>query len=123
MPIGLFALSGLLEVELLNLPINKSLTISLLGWFEVAGILATVPFWGRGLVSEGLVSEDVAFGYAPMAGVLLGIPSFSLLCRMVKCRRCRHRLFWHAIAKQSHPQGLRWFFSARICPNCGASAG
>ena len=70
MPIGLFALSGLLEVELLNLPINKSLTISLLGWFVVAGILATVPFWGRGLVSEGLVSEDVAFGYAPMAGVL-----------------------------------------------------
>ena len=100
---------------MLKLPVNRSLTRILLGCMCAAGLLASAPFWGR-----GLLPEDVAYGYAPMAGVLLSLPCFVALCLLVRCRSCEDKLFWRAVARRHHSGGLRWFLSANTCPRCGA---
>lgn len=38
---------------------------------------------------------------------------------LAELTRRSYKLFWHAVAEQKHPAGLRWFFQATTCPNCG----
>lgn len=86
----------------------------MLGGLLVGGVLAAAPAWG-----PRLLPGDVAFGAAPLAGVLVSVPAFAGLCFFVRCRSCKGRLFWLAVAKRNHPGGIHWFLTARTCPLCG----
>ena len=101
---------------MLRLPINKTLTVIILFVFMAGGLLAAAPLWG-----PFLLSEDVAFGTAPMIGVAIAGPAFAGLCLLVRCRRCRHRLFWYAVTKRRHNDSIEWFLTAHECPECGYS--
>jgi hypothetical protein len=101
---------------LLKLPINKTLTIMILLALMIGGLLAAAPLWG-----PFLLSEEVAFGTAPMIGVAIAGPAFAALCLLVRCQRCQYRLFWYAVTKRSHSDSIEWFLTARQCPECGYS--
>ena len=101
---------------MLNLPINRVAASLLLGVFIVGGAFATAPMWGQNLLPEG-----VALVTAPLIGVAICAPAFAGLCALVRCRKCRYRLFWHAVARRNHRDGIGWFLTATQCPQCGQS--
>jgi hypothetical protein len=100
----------------LKLPINRIVTCLMLAITTFGGLLASAPAWG-----QSVLPPDVAFVTAPLIGVLIGTPGFVGMCMMVRCRHCRYRLFWHAVAKRDHTNGIGWFLTAKECPKCGQS--
>ena len=99
---------------MLKLPINRTAVSLLLGIFLVAGALAGAPLWG-----QALLPEDIALVIAPLIGVVIAAPTFAGLCALVRCRKCGYRLFWHAVARRNHRDGIGWFLTATRCPQCG----
>jgi hypothetical protein len=57
--------------------------------------------------------------WALLTGFALAIPAFVGLCVFVRCPRCRVRLIWHAVSKNSHPRGINNIMLAPKCPFCG----
>ena len=101
---------------MLKLPINRVASSLLFAIFVVGGSLTTAPMWG-----QLVMPKDVALATAPLIGVLIAAPTFVALCALVRCRKCHYRLFWHAVAKRNHRDGIGWFLTAAQCPQCGQS--
>jgi len=101
---------------MLRLPINRAMTISMLVVLTIGGALAGAPFWGR-----FFVSDDMALLTVPIVGVALAAPAFTALCLLVRCQRCRYRLFWYAVSKRRQSDSIEWFRTAHQCPKCGYS--
>jgi hypothetical protein len=80
----------------------------------LGGILAAAPAWG-----PFFLSDNVAFVTAPVIGVAIAAPAFVALCLLVRCLRCRSRLFWYAVTKRRHNDSIEWFLTAHQCPQCG----
>ncbi len=99
---------------MLRLPINRAATWVMLVIFVVGGVLVTAPGWGESLLPPGK-----ALGMAPEVGVGLSGLAFAGLCVLVRCRRCGYRLFWHAVSRREHSEGISWFLTAHQCPECG----
>jgi hypothetical protein len=97
-----------------NLPINRIATCLLLAITMAGGVLSIAPAWG-----QSVLPRDVAMVTAPLIGVLMAAPAFAGMCMLVRCRHCRYRLFWHAVAKRDHNDGISWFLTAKECPKCG----
>jgi len=102
---------------MLWLPVNKVGTWVMLVILVFGGILAAAPAWGQSLLLGRTALVEV-----PMVGVVVAGLAFGGLCRLVRCRHCRYRLFWHAVARRSHEDGIAWFLTARQCPQCHATA-
>ena len=102
---------------MLWLPVNRVATLAMLATLFLGGILAAAPAWG-----QSLLPGQTALVEVPLVGVVLAGLAFAGLCVLVRCRRCHYRLFWHAVARRSHEDGILWFLSARECPQCLASA-
>ncbi len=100
---------------MIKLPVNMTLTWTLLASFLLSGLAGTMPLW-----AARVLPEDIRLGIPFLCGLAASVPMFIALCFAVRCKRCRYKLFWHAIAKIRHPIGLHWFISASSCPNCGA---
>jgi hypothetical protein len=77
---------------MLRLPINKTLTLMILTVLMIGGLFAAAPLWG-----PFLTSEEMALATLPMIGVAIAAPAFAGLCLLVRCQRCRYRLFWYAV--------------------------
>jgi len=99
---------------MLRLPINRFVSWLLLAVFIVGGSLTAAPMWG-----QSVMPENVALVTAPLIGLLIAAPTFAALCTLVRCRKCHYRLFWHAVAKRNHRDGIGWFLTASQCPQCG----
>jgi hypothetical protein len=101
---------------MLKLPINRAAALLLLSIFVVGGVFAAAPMWG-----QTILPQDIALATAPLIGVVVAAPAFAGLCALVRCRKCRYRLFWHAVARRNHRDGIGWFLTATQCPQCGQS--
>jgi len=99
---------------MLKLPVNRFGTWLLLAIMIIGGALAAAPAWGR-----FVLPEEVALLTAPLIGVFIFVPAFVGLCTLVRCRKCRYRVFWHAVARRNHQDGIGWFLTAAHCPECG----
>jgi hypothetical protein len=100
---------------MLDLPLNRTFTMASGAVMVGGGLLCAVAFWGP---------DWLTGGFAPvwlLTGVALFLPSFVALCVGCRCRRCRYKLFWHAVSARSHPAGLNWFFTGAECPHCSFS--
>lgn len=102
---------------MLRLPVNRVGTSAMLVILVFGGVLAAAPAWGQTLLPRHAALVEV-----PMAGVVVAGLSFAGLCGLARCRHCRYRLFWHAVARRSHEDGIAWFLTTRQCPQCHASA-
>jgi len=101
---------------MLRLPINRAMTWAMLVIFVLGGVLVTAPGWG-----QMVLPAETAFVLAPEVGVGVSGLAFAGLCLLVRCRRCGYRLFWHAVSRRDHKDGISWFLTARECPECGES--
>lgn len=103
---------------MLKLPVRRATAYTAWGVLLAGGLLSCSPF-----LFSSFLPDDIAFGWAPMIGVAIACPAFLWLVAFVRCTGCGYRLFWHALSKMTHPQGLRWFLTAERCPNCGLGTG
>jgi DNA-directed RNA polymerase subunit RPC12/RpoP len=99
---------------MLRLPINRAATWAMLVVLVVGGALVTAPGWG-----QAVLPVDTALVTAPTVGVGLAGLAFAGLCVLVRCRACGYRLFWHAVSRRDHRDGILWFLTAERCPECG----
>lgn len=99
---------------MLRAPVNRATTSLLLLVLFLSAGLAAAPVW-----ASGRVSDDVAFFTLPVIGLALGLAVTSLLSFFTKCIHCGSRILWQAVSTESHSKGLRSFFEAELCPNCG----
>lgn len=77
-----------------------------------AMMLTSLPWLARNDASQKV------FGRVAVTGFVLAIPAFVALCLFVRCPKCRTRLIWRAISKDSHPNGLGVLLKATECPFC-----
>jgi hypothetical protein len=101
----------------LNLPFNRAVTLSAAFAVLTGSIATVVPMCFR---AWGWFSEEFALTLI-LSGVATAVPSFVVLCIASRCTKCSYKLFWHAVSKGEHSEGLTWFMFAEACPNCGGT--
>src|SRR5262249_46809777 len=99
---------------MLRLPINRAATWAMVVVLVLGGVLVTAPGWG-----QTLLSVNTALVTAPTVGVGLAGLAFAGLCMLVRCHGCGYRLFWYAVSRRDHHDGIWWFLTAEQCPECG----
>ncbi|HXQ39584.1 MAG TPA: hypothetical protein VN843_36635 [Anaerolineales bacterium] len=55
-------------------------------------------------------------------GLSLSLLGFVIAVLSVRCPKCRTRLLWHAVTKQSFETWFSWLMTSETCPVCKASA-
>lgn len=95
---------------MLRLPVNR-VTWALLALLVVGGVLLLVP-----ALSPTVFATLITL---PEMGVVLTGLAFAGLCVFARCRTCGYRLFWHAVSRRDHSEGIWWFLTAEECPKCG----
>jgi predicted nucleic-acid-binding Zn-ribbon protein len=95
---------------MLRLPVNRAATWAMLALLVVGGVLLLVPVLGQTVLP--------ALSTMPEIGVALTGLAFAGLCVFVRCRGCGYRLFWHAVSRRDHSDGIWWFLTAEECPKC-----
>jgi hypothetical protein len=98
---------------LVRLPVRRFVTNAAMIAMIIGGVVG----------GQWTLPDSMSFAYAPGIGLFIVGSAFLFLCVGVRCERCSYKLFWHAVAEQKHPAGLRWFFQATTCPNCGYTRG
>jgi hypothetical protein len=96
-------------------------------WRHRAGF--TLLFAGSAVMGWALFQldalDDAAFSIRMVSGLLVSLAGFVVLAALVRCPRCRTRLFWYALTKVPKAGGVAWYMELRECPVCefrGASS-
>jgi hypothetical protein len=95
-----------------QLPYNRGTTYTGIGLFVLGALVVLAGGWGA-LPQDGHIATT-------LAGVALWAVGLVLLCLLCRCQKCEYRLFWHAVGKRDHSDGLLWFATAQECPRCGS---
>ena len=53
-----------------------------------------------------------------VSATFLGLAAFAVPCLLLRCPRCRARLFWQAVRTQRSSGWLAWLLSLTCCPSC-----
>jgi hypothetical protein len=56
-----------------------------------------------------------------LGAALVGLASFLLPCVLIRCPRCKGKLFWLAVSRQEASGWLPWLLGLESCPQCGFS--
>jgi hypothetical protein len=56
--------------------------------------------------------------WVSLTGLALTLGGFFGFCAFVRCPRCQTRVFWNAVSKQSHPNGIHGLLRATECTIC-----
>ena len=85
------------------------LTLAVLGWISIP--LELAGYMGPGDAGSLLI----------VAGVSVAVCGFVWASISIRCPKCKARLLWRAVRKQSHKTWLVSLVTDSECPNCGAA--
>lgn len=84
-------------------------------------------FAGGGVMAWALFQLDsldaTTFAIWMISGTLITLIGFVLLTWLVRCPRCRTRLFWYALTKVPKAGGVAWYLGLQECPVCDLRGG